>query len=172
MRILLGLVGDEPGDLPEEVAARHDAEPQTLKRAPECVVVEAVVLWVLEQAAPDRVLDEARQNLLRVEPAPGPEHPVDLAQGLPPGGHMVDDGEVEDRVVRPVGRLDPRGVPGPESGPRPAPRQALLDGARAGLLIMAFSTRLRGVDRGRGYSGRGAPGARGPWSEAGRGAAR
>src|SRR5215831_15328753 len=44
----------------------------------------------------------------------GPEHAMDLAEGAPPPGDVVEDLELEDRVVGHVRRIDALGVAGPE----------------------------------------------------------
>ncbi len=54
---------------------------------------------MLEQPAPDWMLDEAGEHLLRIEPAARPQHPEDLSQAVPPAGDVVDDPEIKDGIV-------------------------------------------------------------------------
>ncbi len=78
---------------------RRLSQPGFREAAAESVVVEAILLGMIEEAAPDRVPDELLEDFLGIEPASWLEHASDLTQRIAPLGDMVDDAEVEDRIV-------------------------------------------------------------------------
>src|SRR5207244_3408481 len=109
------LLGDEPAEPIEEVARGDDPEPELLERAAERVVVEPIDERVVEQPPPDRAQDEPGEHLLGVEPATRLENAVHLGERGPPARDVVDDREVEDRVVALARGGDPLGVAAPEA---------------------------------------------------------
>ena len=79
--------------------------------------VETVRLWVVEQAARDRMLYERTQDLLGVEPAARLEHSLDLAERPSPLRYVMDDAEVEDGIVGRRGDRNGGRVGHPEANP-------------------------------------------------------
>jgi len=69
------------------------------QRLRELSPIKPIRLRMREQAPHKRMDDSGPQHLFRVEAAAGPQHPCHLSEGAPPLGHMVDDPEVEHRVV-------------------------------------------------------------------------
>ena len=70
----------EPSHGSPELLRGVRGETGLLNRSSEGRGVKAVRLWVVEQAAHDRVPYEWTQDLLGVEPAAGLEHSLDLAE--------------------------------------------------------------------------------------------
>src|SRR5205823_13487348 len=88
----LGLAhGGEPRELSPELARTEHAEARLDELGAEAVVVEAVRLRVIEDAAPEGVPYELREDFLGVEAAARLEHAAHLVQRLAPARDVVND---------------------------------------------------------------------------------
>src|SRR5262245_39179400 len=128
---------------------RAELEALLDERPPEGREVEHLLPGVHREAAQEipedgRVEVLARQ-LLEAEDAARAQHPPDLGDRLPPVRDVVEDRELEDRVVAAVLGVDALGGPPPE----PDPETFRLPGEALACARHRRLVEVEGVDRGR-----------------------